>query len=567
MRIFGRITTWVASALATTPTTHAGPVFTPPAQLQHQAGTPRDDQLKGWDNNTWFHYQESSDTVVVFIHGLLSNSDSCWRNEATKAYWPDLLRSDSHFAHANIFLGGYHTATNSEKYDIAQCAREFFAALNTSFQSRTSPIQHKNILFIAHSLGGIVCRRVIEENYRSFKAKTIGLVLMASPSMGSKWAKNFAALGRAYGHSIAAELLPESSTLRDIDDRFRQLLYERRLDCIVGAEAVEQSGLGRWKLIPTFTSRIVDGSSASRYFGAERQIPDTNHFTIVKPSSAASQSHLFLMQFYQQKFSTVEQRTSSTQVKRSHSVKRGPVGDPLFEIYHEASAAFYADRDFDATFRERAAYTSVWLSGPSGVGKTSIVRRYIHLSGMRPIEVSLSHLATSCTRKDLLNEINETVRSAEAAAQSSDLFQNIGTVCRNSNLAVFLDEVPLNAESLDIVQAIGSVLDGMKRKGFPECRFVACSIREPDPAAINGRMREQFSFHSLPPWSGSELQSLLATIRSAGLQVPSEYDARLIAEANGSPRFIKGFLRIAKARQAVAGSVNFDMIVEEVRKH
>jgi hypothetical protein len=47
------------------------------------------------NNNEWLRYTES-DSAIVFIHGLMSNSTSCWLFESEKdpkhqSYWPDLV--------------------------------------------------------------------------------------------------------------------------------------------------------------------------------------------------------------------------------------------------------------------------------------------------------------------------------------------------------------------------------------------------------------------------------------------------------------------------------------------
>jgi hypothetical protein len=78
-------------------------------------------------------------------------------------------------------------------------------------------------------------------------------------------------------------------------------------------------------------------------------------------------------------------------------------------------------------------------------------------------------------------------------------------------------------------------------------------------------MREQFSFFTLRPWTPIELRSLLDAIRHSGLAVPETYEELLIKEAEGSPRFIKGFFRIFKARKNGTNRVDLDLIIQETR--
>ena len=46
------------------------------------------------------------------------------------------------------------------------------------------------IIFVCHSMGGIVTRYLLEANHHEFGEKNVGLVLIASPSYGAKLANN-----------------------------------------------------------------------------------------------------------------------------------------------------------------------------------------------------------------------------------------------------------------------------------------------------------------------------------------------------------------------------------------
>src|SRR6218665_1507648 len=115
-----------------------------------------------YSNNTWFRFADPN-TSLIFVHGLLSSADSCWRS-SKGIYWPELIAADKDFREVSIFLGGYHTSVNSGKYDIAQCVAEFVRALKLSVAGYSAPISSRNIIFICHSLGGVVVRRMLEEH-------------------------------------------------------------------------------------------------------------------------------------------------------------------------------------------------------------------------------------------------------------------------------------------------------------------------------------------------------------------------------------------------------------------
>src|SRR5207247_8670300 len=123
-------------------------------------------------------------------------------------------------------------------------------------------------------------------NSLSVADKTLGVTLFASPSYGSAWAlaKLLRVVGRIYRHAVAEELRWASPILRDLHDRFRTLLDEERIPRIKGAEACENHFIFRRKYLPPLP-RVVTKESAGLYFGRTTVLPDTDHFTSVKPDS------------------------------------------------------------------------------------------------------------------------------------------------------------------------------------------------------------------------------------------------------------------------------------------
>src|SRR4051794_20958838 len=50
-------------------------------------------------NNFWYSYNERSDTVIIFVHGIFSDSRDCWLNKsmAPATYWPQIANDDKRF--------------------------------------------------------------------------------------------------------------------------------------------------------------------------------------------------------------------------------------------------------------------------------------------------------------------------------------------------------------------------------------------------------------------------------------------------------------------------------------
>jgi len=220
-----------------------------------------------------------------------------------RAYWPEIVKKDTTFHDPAIFLAEYHTGVMSGNYDIAQAARDLWNILNDRDANGHRVLDAPNLLFVTHSMGGIVVRRMLTQYSGPLQEKTIGLALIASPSVGSEYAKDLAPLARFARNLMALQLRPLGSNgdqnrfLYELDQDFRRLLYTRalRLD---GFEACENMMIGPRLL----RHLVVDPESCSRYFGPTVILPGTNHFTVVKPSSPDARVHQELARFYRTRF-------------------------------------------------------------------------------------------------------------------------------------------------------------------------------------------------------------------------------------------------------------------------
>jgi hypothetical protein len=264
--------------------------------MPHRTALPQHGQ-----NNLWFHYNQSR-AVIVFVHGIFSDSRGCWLHDDAgypprTVYWPALVRSDPRFGNPSIYLAGYYTAIDAGPYEIRNCADEVFRALaREDPQGRPGPLEKETVVFVCHSTGGIVVRYLLEVHESSFVDKNIGLVLIASPSYGESLPTRLEWLARFYNQQLGIQLQWGSWSLRDLDARFRDLLDQRRL-CIHGVEAYENHFIFHRPWLPD-RKVLVTEASAGRYFGAPVLLRNTNHFTAVKPDSKQHPAHELLVDFW-----------------------------------------------------------------------------------------------------------------------------------------------------------------------------------------------------------------------------------------------------------------------------
>jgi pimeloyl-ACP methyl ester carboxylesterase len=255
------------------------------------------------ENNVW--YQEAnSQTALVFVHGILGDSRGTWlyaRQSSPAQYWPDLVANDNTFASSGVFLGGYYTAVDSQLYDVRNAADELLGGLR-----RTGALNRQNILFVCHSTGGIVVRYLLYHNREQFADKRIGLLLIASPSYGSKLAdiSPLDYLLELYNNKMGSQLRWNNVFLEELDGNFKNLVNNKLLPNLVGREAVENHFIVHRKWLPN-RWLVVEEQSGGRYFARAIRLRDTDHFSAVKPDGAKHPAYELLADFYTNDFTSM----------------------------------------------------------------------------------------------------------------------------------------------------------------------------------------------------------------------------------------------------------------------
>lgn len=280
----------------------------------------------------WFLHR-TRQHVLIFVHGLFSTAKISWLFEDLKskssAFWPDLIANDQRFVDYDLFLASYHTGIDSADYGIENCAEELFDNLHrTSVEGIEGPLKRNSIIFVCHSTGGIVVRYMLERYSTHFTNISIGLILIASPSYGSRHADTLRDLSKLYKHKLGLQLRWGSASLHDLDRRFRDLVAEKRIPRLSGIEAVEHQPIFRYRGLPQLT-RVVQEESASRYFGRPRVLYGTDHFSCVKPSDQNHPAHQLLVDFCHQYARDFRANSDSDTTSASIDFELGEFGPTL----------------------------------------------------------------------------------------------------------------------------------------------------------------------------------------------------------------------------------------------
>ncbi len=254
------------------------------------------------ENNLWFH-DTDSDAVLVFVHGVMSDSRSAWLHDdpndpTMNRYWPKLIRLDDRFENIPIYLAGYDTRVDSGDYPFRDCANQVFTALGRTDANRHPPVMRKErITFVCHSMGGIIVRQLLADHWEEFKDKHVGLVLIASPSYGSRLANTLTYLLRAYNHKQGTQLTWSSPDLVELDKKFKELINQQLIPHLSGVEFYENRFIFHWRYLPLNRVLVVRKESAVRYFADPRHIPKSDHVSICKPQSTRDSVHQYLFDF------------------------------------------------------------------------------------------------------------------------------------------------------------------------------------------------------------------------------------------------------------------------------
>lgn len=231
------------------------------------------------------------DFLAVFVHGLSGCPRETWRNRGTGFFWPKELPFPKYRALSIGYDAPMFVRKDSQDFDLEKVAcgilrvieGELKALLFTSTNSREI---HAAIplIFICHSLGGVVVKRVIEKAY-SDPDQPIGLlrlcqkavVFIGTPHLGSSLASLvFAITPRRYRSQTIAVLASRHPIARMINSDFASTSSIHRIRCLALAELSKFAGILHVAPVESLLHRITSIKLVQIF------VRD-HHVSIVKP--------------------------------------------------------------------------------------------------------------------------------------------------------------------------------------------------------------------------------------------------------------------------------------------
>ena len=229
--------------------------------------------------------------VIVFVHGLHGSRDS-WR-ASNGAYWPDMIRTDPRFAYSDVEVAEYPTPASNGRMSSTQLADILWTRLK-----QDHVWDHREVVFIAHSLGGILVEEMLLR-HTAEAARVKFIVSYGTPHEGSPIAR----LASIYDKDPLLSDLSDASDntfLTQLENNWRghdSVNGIHRFCAYESEDTRPENGFGRY--LKTH-ARIVSYFSAT--YGCDVTTPPqeihADHLHMVRPLDRSSSAYDFFYRVY-----------------------------------------------------------------------------------------------------------------------------------------------------------------------------------------------------------------------------------------------------------------------------
>lgn len=192
---------------------------------------------------------DSTDATIdiCFVHGLTGDRDSTWTVDGQSTPWPKTLLP-SKLPQARILTYGYDAYVTRKS--VASSNRLIDHATNLLSDLTTDRdccnASSRPLIFVAHSLGGLVCKKAIllsrnnpEPHLRGIFNSIKGVIFMGTPHKGA-WMADWAKIPA----SVLGLVKSTNVMLLDILERDNQLLESIQVDFLAMVRQLREEGRG-----------------------------------------------------------------------------------------------------------------------------------------------------------------------------------------------------------------------------------------------------------------------------------------------------------------------------------
>ncbi|KAH8820546.1 tetratricopeptide repeat domain protein [Xylogone sp. PMI_703] len=385
------------------------------------------------ENNTEINARLGLD--IVAVHGLNGDQFRTWTEPTSEKLWlRDFLPKDIPLARIMTFGYDASPLTNTDA-GIEEHAIDLLRSVATLRAQNGD--QNRPLLFMGHSLGGIVIKTVklyfvgkdhdtalitarqnseVSQGYREIDDNTIGIIFYGTPHKGSDMATFAETLSRAPKYvtprnrsTLLKALRKGSGVLKKIEDDFLAHEWTKPYKFVSFYETKRTMGFA-----------VVEKSSAVlNQFGSisfhEEQIPvPADHRDICRYSSKDDETYLRSVESIKQ----ICRETVIPPLRHEHYVVASTVNENFTgreEILQQLKSRFIDDRYLPSKFQQRFV-----LYGLGGAGKTQTSLKFIDIykerfsgvfwidaSSLETIKNGYLEIARSCGQDENIGSVRD----------------------------------------------------------------------------------------------------------------------------------------------------------------
>ena len=307
--------------------------------------------------------------IVVFVHGVLGDPRTTWRNTQANASWPELLEKDADFKSDDIYLVGYSSPALKGASNIEEIAQRVSQQLIDQ-----NVFKYQHIYFITHSMGGLITKRILTRLDRRSSEDQLkrvrAVLLISTPSQGAP-------------DATVAEWLslnPQFKDMNTIDfNTFLRALENDWVQMLIDRERSHETypqAFCAYETLPTYGIKIVSSLYATSRCDNAPYPMDFDHMDIVKPLSMATDPYPWAKARFAEADGLQLARDAAAQglVQDDHQIKvTGPPkaasakeANAIGDVYAKAAAAEATPEAADTKLKWALdAYSSATTMDPS----------------------------------------------------------------------------------------------------------------------------------------------------------------------------------------------------------
>ncbi|MGK7893548.1 MAG: SAVED domain-containing protein [Xenococcus sp. (in: cyanobacteria)] len=255
---------------------------------------------------------ESSIVDVIFVHGLNGHFQDTWNYKRLKKFY----KEDRFWANSSIAFWSLSYEAKPSNW-MGNTMPLSDRAINVLATLKGQEIGSKPIIFIVHSLGGLLVKQMLRSardlarEYKDIVSNTVGIIFFATPHSGSNLANYTKYLEIILKRTVSVQELERNTpVLLEINKWFRNNVEEMSIEILVFYETQKTQLInGKFfgivgKMKPIL---VVESSSADPGINGVTPIPiDADHINICKPEDTDSTAYTNTKIFIQKILQTIQ---------------------------------------------------------------------------------------------------------------------------------------------------------------------------------------------------------------------------------------------------------------------